>query len=369
MNSRPPRRPSPRPGTATPNRRERVTPPRDTDAGPAITVWRSGAEAGAPSRKDERPRRSAADRSTSDRPAREAREARPPRRRDAESTSPLVEAAAPAADAPVRPGNAQRKDETRIHGVNACLAVFRKRPEDIVRVYIAPQRSAQFAELLRYCAAQRRAYHIVPEADITRASESEHHEGICLLIRKRPLLELSDWLPTLPPTGPLRLLALDHVGNPHNLGAILRSAAHFGVTTVLLNRSAPIHAGATARTAEGGLEPLTLVAYDAADEAMKALRSAGLPQIATRGDASTSIHAQPLPERAVVWFGEERHGLSATVLEQADLSLCIPGTGLVESLNVSVATAVFLAEWCRSPEPRRERTRSADRPRRRGPTA
>ncbi|WP_275539436.1 TrmH family RNA methyltransferase, partial [Faecalibacterium prausnitzii] len=86
---------------------------------------------------------------------------------------------------------------------------------------------------------------------------------------------LSTWLRDLP-AGPQLALWLDGVGNPHNLGAILRSAAHFGVSAVLLPKDSTLAlSGAAARVAEGGAEAVPMVRMGRGDNALAQLRGAG----------------------------------------------------------------------------------------------
>lgn len=298
--------------------------------------------------RSERPRRDDGDRPRRDfdRPRREFEDRDTPRR-------PRFEQEAPSLDdnvegAPAKPENAQRRDETRIHGVNACKAFFAVRPQDLIRVYLTQARAPQFAEVMKHCVNERLAYHIIPDDELARAAETEHHEGVCFLIRKRTTMTLDEWLATVPAKGSRRVLALENVGNPHNLGAILRTAAHFGVDAVLVNAGAPVHSGAVARTAEGGFEALTLVEYRDLPAAFEKLSEAGFELLATSGEGEAGLFDQKLPKRAVIWFGEEHSGLSDYVLEHADLAIKIPGSGAVESLNVSCAVAVVLAEWSRT---------------------
>lgn len=291
-----------------------------------------------PRRDFDRPRREFADRDPFDRNS-----PRPPRfERDDGSESGELDTA------PAKPDNAQRRDETRIHGVNACKAFFAVRPQDLIRVYLTQARAPQFADVMKHCVNERLAYHIIPDDELARAAETDHHEGVCFLVKKRTTLTIDEWLATVPAKGSRRVLALENVGNPHNLGAILRTAAHFGVDAVLVNAGAPVHSGAVARTAEGGFEALTLVEYRDLPAAFEKLSEAGFERIATSGEGESGLFDQKLPKRAVIWFGEEHSGLSDYVLEHADLALKIPGSGAVESLNVSCAVAVVLAEWTRT---------------------
>ena len=75
-------------------------------------------------------------------------------------------------------------------------------------------------------AANRKAYHVVDEAELAKASGTEHHGGVCFLIKKRNGTSVAQWVAKADAED--CVLALEDVGNPHNLGAIMRSCAHFG---------------------------------------------------------------------------------------------------------------------------------------------
>jgi len=137
------------------------------------------------------------------------------------------------------------------------------------------------------------------------------------------------------------------VGNPHNLGATMRSCAHFGVKGVVLQDAGIIESGAAVRTAEGGAEHVQAITGDSVLDALDAFRKAGYTIVTTSSHEGTPLYQAELPKKMVLVLGQERDGLSDAALASADLSLAIPGTGNVESLNVSVATGVLLAEWWR----------------------
>ena len=141
---------------------------------------------------------------------------------------------------------------------------------------------------------------------------------------------------------------LDGVGNPHNFGAILRSAAHFGATGVLLSKESTLTlSGAAARVAEGGAEALPIVRLGRSDNAIAQLQSAGFSVAATTVRGGQSLYATRLPERLVLLMGAEQSGVDAALAQAATIRLLIPGSGAVESLNVASATSVLLSEWRR----------------------
>lgn len=244
-----------------------------------------------------------------------------------------------------RPAGASRT-ELRMYGLNAVHAVFARRPEAIRKVYLLESRIPALKPLLAWCVKQRVGYRVVEEADLDRLAASTHHEGVVADVVRTEPVPMGDWLRTLPEGQPVAALWLDGVGNPHNFGAILRSAAHFGVAGILLPRDSTLAlSGAAARVAEGGAEQVPLVRMGQADNAAAQLRNAGFSLAATLVRGGDDLFAATLPQRLVYVMGAEGEGMDARLAEACDLRLSIPGSGAVESLNVAAATAVFLAQW------------------------
>jgi TrmH RNA methyltransferase len=251
---------------------------------------------------------------------------------------------APAA-APVPAPRRDRDEELRLYGLNAVRAVFARRPEAIRKLYLAEARIPQLQPLLKWCVAHRVGYRVVDPADLQKLAASAHHEGVVAEVLREEPESLSAWLRDLPP-GPCCALWLDGVGNPHNLGAILRSAAHFGVAAVLLPKHSPLAlSGAAARVAEGGAEAVPFVRLGREDNAIAQLRGLGFSLAATVVRGGSDLFATTLPQRLVYVLGAEGEGMDAELAKACDLRLSIPGSGAVESLNVAAATAVLLAAW------------------------
>lgn len=246
-----------------------------------------------------------------------------------------------------RPRGGIREDETKVYGVNACEAVFAKRPDAIIRAYVDNEMLRRFGYTMKFLAEQRRAYHVVSDDELRRVTGSEHHGGVCFVIRKRQPLELIDFLRLFGEQPKCRAVLLEGVGNPHNIGAVLRSAAHFGVDAVLVEDAGYAQGGAAARVAEGAAETVRLVRFRGIGRALGILKQAGFTCVVTSSHAAQPLYAAELPEKAVFVFGAEGSGISEQAVAAADLTLAIPGSGAVESLNVSVAAGVLLSELYR----------------------
>jgi len=255
-------------------------------------------------------------------------------------TRPVAPAAAPG-------GGGRGGDELRLFGLNAVLAAFAARPDALRKLYLLEARIPRLQPVLKWCVANRVGYRVVEDGDLNKLAGTTHHEGVVADVQRAPVLALDAWLQQLP-QGPVLALWLDGVGNPHNLGAILRSAAHFGVGALLLpDASSLAISGAAARVAEGGAEAVPLVRLPPSSQALQQLRSAGFGLAATLVSGGDDVFNAALPQRLVYVMGAESEGMDRGLAAQCDLQVSIAGTGAVESLNVASATAVLLAQWAR----------------------
>ncbi len=228
--------------------------------------------------------------------------------------------------------------ELKYYGFHACLAIWKKRPQDIVRIYLDPALLKRCKPLLKWCAQTKRAYHIVEPLELEKISESVHHEGICLLAKKPPMASSLS-------TKNGCLIYLDGVQNPHNLGAIVRSAAHFGTLGIIGEKKIlPALSPSSCRIAQGGAEEISLLPLSSPISWLKENRYA---LIATSSHKGEELYNFRFPPRAALVLGSETEGVSKQLLSQADHLIRIPGTGSIESLNVSVATALCLSEYYR----------------------
>ncbi|MEO5963786.1 MAG: TrmH family RNA methyltransferase [Thermomonas sp.] len=282
------------------------------------------------------------------RPKRDApavrRDAPAPRR---ETAAPVYRERSPAVEQEPSdaPQGERRNVELRIHGFNAVSAVFARRSQAIRKLYLLEARIPQLQPLLKWCVANRVGYRVVEEGDLQKLAASAHHEGVVADVLRAEPQPLTSWLRDLP-EGPQCALWLDGVGNPHNLGAILRSAAHFGVSAVLLPKHSTLAmSGAAARVAEGAAEAVPFVRMGRDDNAIAQLHGAGFQLAATVVRGGSDLFKAKLPPRLIYVLGAEAEGMTGELTSLCDIKLSIPGSGAVDSLNVSAAAAVLLSRW------------------------
>lgn len=170
------------------------------------------------------------------------------------------------------------------------------------------------------------------------------HQGVALLCEPLPRLELADLLRTRS-RGPRTFTVLDQISDPHNVGAILRSAVAFGVSAVVVqDRHAAAPTGALAKAASGALDIVPYVEVVNIARALEQFGAAGFWRLALSGDGEQSIR-DGVPEGDVVLvLGSEGSGIRRLVRERCDAAAFIPMASAMESLNVSVAAAIAFYE-------------------------
>ena len=167
------------------------------------------------------------------------------------------------------------------------------------------------------------------------------HQGV--VIEVEPLEDA--WLDGILGEAPERavLLVLDQVTDPHNVGAILRSAAAFGASGIVTqDRHSPPESGVIAKAASGALERVPWVRVVNLARALEEIGEAGFWRIGLAGDAEAELKDALGPQRIALVLGAEGAGLRQNTREHCDSLARLPITDAIESLNVSNAAAVAL---------------------------
>ena len=244
-------------------------------------------------------------------------------------------------------------DELAVCGMNAALAVGEYHPQSINRLFLREDRLKHFTGVCKQLAERKRPYKICEDEELERICKSVHHQGVVIMIEEPAvdslITEDLDLWAAEGKTG----LVLNSVGNDHNLGAIARAAAFFDASYIVLNENDTEARLTTSayRVAEGAMEHLMFrrITNTAAflKDASKRLVTIGTDTRARRriGDLGGIVKGAKAkggrPGIALV-LGNEETGLPQEVKDQCSYLLRIPGTGSIDSLNVSQAAALFL---------------------------
>ena len=234
-----------------------------------------------------------------------------------------------------------------IYGRHAVAAALANPARTCRRLLCLPETARDAAALL--AAARARAKPAAPQAIDRRALETllpqgAVHQGIALETDKLEAPDLDTILAAIPAEGaPHILVLLDQVTDPHNVGAILRSAAAFGALAVITpEHGAPAVTGAMAKAASGALEAVPLLRVTNLVRALARVKEDGFWCVGLDGAAEASLAALDLPERVALVLGAEDTGLRRLVRENCDFLAHLPSRGPLASLNVSNAAAVAL---------------------------
>lgn len=211
------------------------------------------------------------------------------------------------------------------------------------------RRDARLRELLRLARERGVPVRFESAAGLDRLAGSPRHQGVVAAPAEKELLAVADLLrPAAPTPAPTLLVALDGVEDPHNLGAILRSAAAAGADGVILpaRRAAPLNATA-ARAAAGALEYLRVAQATNLAAALEEAKAAGFWSVGLAAEAPRRLWDLDFSSPILLVIGGEGRGLRPLIRARCDFLAGIPMRAGVASLNASAAAAVALFEIVR----------------------
>jgi 23S rRNA (guanosine2251-2'-O)-methyltransferase len=234
-----------------------------------------------------------------------------------------------------------------LHSVREALAAGRR---EIVEVFV--QRDHEAAARVQQVAAAARAAGVpvreVGAQQLSTLCGGAAHQGAAARASVYVCDEIEDILDADGSAASGPLLALDQIVDPHNLGAVLRTALCAGVHAVLMpkDRAAP-PTPAVSRISAGALEHIRLVQVVNLVRGLESLKSAGRWVVGLDGAAERSIYGTDLSIPLVLVLGGEGKGMRPLVRRTCDLLVAIPQSGPLDSLNASVAAGVALFEIAR----------------------
>jgi 23S rRNA (guanosine2251-2'-O)-methyltransferase len=232
-------------------------------------------------------------------------------------------------------------------GFHAVAARVKRHPDTVDHIYLSTERGdARMRDLETLALKEGLTVHKVDRARLDKITKGDgRHQGVIAFVFPAPEIKtIGEVLDTV--QGPPLVLILDGITDPHNLGACVRSADAFGVHAVVVpkDKSAPLN-DVAAKAASGALESVPIIAVTNLARAMDELKAAGVWIYGAAGEATQSLHEIPAAQLAgptALAMGSEGDGLRRLTRDQCDVLVRIPMVGSVESLNVSVATGVFL---------------------------
>jgi len=226
-----------------------------------------------------------------------------------------------------------------VYGLRAAIAVLETRRGDVEgAAYSRDAKRELEAHLGKISAREEK-----PDA-LARLAKTQNHEGVVLFTKPRRYLAQGD-LAELLVRAKGTAVALDRVRNAYNIGAIVRTAAFFGVDAMIMGAPAP-HPGLApdaVRVAEGGAEHVAIARTTDLVDTLSRLKKRGVAIIGADGKSDTDAATFRFTKPCVLVVGHEREGLGERVRGICDSIIAIRGSGTVESLNVAVATSVLVS--------------------------
>ncbi len=237
-----------------------------------------------------------------------------------------------------------------LYGRHPVAEALRARPRDVQRLFVASGGSAErLADLVR--SAEQKG---VPVTQVSRRALEEMvgdvpHQGIVAAVAAFAYTELDDFLTQLAASEARPLVvALDQVQDPHNLGAIIRSAYALGAHGVVIPKDNASEVTPTVvKSAAGATAHLPIIRVTNLRRALEQLKQAGLWIVGADMEQGKPAPEVDLKAATVLVIGSEGHGMRRLVQEACDLHVYIPMPGNLGSLNASVAAGILLYEASR----------------------
>lgn len=237
-----------------------------------------------------------------------------------------------------------------VYGLHAVRHALLQSADKVTEIWVqeGKQESKNIKTLL--ASAGSIPVHSVPKQTLDKLAEFGRHQGIALRQQKHPpglQVDLEDLLVDAYKSNPL-FLVLDGVQDPHNLGACLRTADAAGVKAVILPRDRAVGVTASVRkVASGAAENLPIIEVTNLARTLRQIRDAGVWVVGTSDRAEQTIYQLDLDRPLALAMGAEGMGIRENTRKQCDAIVRLPMQGVVESLNVSVATGICLYEVLR----------------------
>ena len=235
-------------------------------------------------------------------------------------------------------------------GRKPVIDLLTKSPSRCAKLIIANNVRPPFLdELLDLARSKNVTWQVAAPEALDKLSGGEKHQGVICRLTQAKTMELEEFLRGLEGEKSALIVVLDHIEDPHNLGAVIRSAEAGGASGVITaKRRSAVPNDTVIKTSAGASLRVPVVQVANITRTLEALKSANFWTVGLDAEAKVSIWSERLPDRTALVVGAEGFGLSRLVGETCDLLIKIPiKQEGVSSLNASVAAALGIFEWAR----------------------
>ncbi len=236
-----------------------------------------------------------------------------------------------------------------LYGIHPVIEAFKAARRHFQGIYLEKGSTSYRLQSIRSIARIHGVMVSEVSADqLTSMAGTDSHQGVAARVSRFRCTDFSRVMETAGHSERTPLLALDNIADPHNLGAVLRTALCTGAGAVLIpkDRSAP-PTPAVSKISAGAMEHTRLVQVTNLARSLEALKSRGFWIVGLDQDAELKMYGVDLDMPLVLVVGGEEKGIRPLVRKACDMLVSIPQTGPLNSLNASVAAAIALYEICR----------------------
>ena len=232
-----------------------------------------------------------------------------------------------------------------ISGFHAVESILIQRPELIVRLFISRSEDKRGTRIKNLAKTSQIDSELIDSKKIDRLAGHSKHQGFAAEISNLGFLSEKDVIPRLKNLTTSRVLILDSIQDPRNLGACLRSALAFKFDAVIVNKdgSSPINEFVF-KASVGAILNLDIFYVTNLSRSINSLKDLGYWVLGLDGNGEGSIFSEKFSSKTAVVLGSEGSGIRKLVKENCDYLIKIPISNKVESLNISVAAGIIMYE-------------------------
>ncbi len=243
-----------------------------------------------------------------------------------------------------------KKDTLVIFGKHPVLDILSRDPAHIKKIYLRSGLAADLAlQIKNLSAAARIPVETVGEHTLDHMTDSAVHQGIVAQVSHTEFLELKEWLTSVENIDNPCVLILDELEDPHNVGAIIRTATALGAHGVILGKYNQAQVtGTVYKTSAGTIGRIPLVRVANINDTIKKLKDAHFWVIGLDARSPKKLWQEKFDTATCFVIGAEGKGIRDKTMEHCDYTVAIPMAHNVESLNASVSASLVLYEWRRS---------------------
>ena len=232
-----------------------------------------------------------------------------------------------------------------ISGYHAIESILVERPKLILKLFLSRSEDKRGAKIRSLVKSSQINFEILDSKKIDQTAGHSKHQGFLAEISNPGFLSEKDVIPRLKNLNTSRVLILDSIQDPRNLGACLRSALAFEFDAVIINKdgSSPINEYVF-KTSVGAILNLDIFYVTNLSRSINSLKDIGFWVLGLDGNGEGSIFSEKFSSKTAVVLGSEGSGIRKLVKENCDHLIKIPISNKVESLNISVATGIIMYE-------------------------